>query len=513
VPIRLFAQELGTLSLVVVFMTMIAWLLYQMLSPKIGAAWAGVPGAFLGAIVLTRVLQASSLARRLALLGFQPDEVLKGLRATVDEPEAQRQQLKADPDTRRRRRKTVIMALIQLPIAILLINLSLNVRFSLGTKAEVVQTEARQPTRATLGNLTMAATGLSLLGVSFLLLARSPFGCPRASVCFASLAGAARSLVRSDLVRRVARARPERPFRVMRERLRMSVQPGAHSAGVAVTPHRRIECVLSRTVSRRSSAGAMEQNHSVIDPRQWYVEQLDVIDRIASSICRRNGVQGADAEDFGADVRLKLLQDDHAVLRKYRGASSPTTFLTVVISNLFRDYRVKHWGKWRPSAEAKRQGASRYCSRQRCIATGKRSIRRALPRERRPPNGGSCALRKLLADLPARVSRRVDDNANVDDVQASESADARVLEHERQGRVQAAKAALGRAIDRSPPEDKQIVRRHFYEGFTVADVARAVGIPQKPLYVRMKRLLEALSKDLQGQGIGPEYHDWDFAPP
>jgi len=177
-PVRLFAQELGTLSLVIVFLSMITWLLYQMLSRKIGAAWAGVPGAFLGAIVLTRVLQASSLARRLALLGFQPEEVLTGLRATVDEPAAHRQQLKADADTRRRRRKTVIVALIQLPIAILLINLSLNVRFSLGTKAEVVETESRQPTRATLGKLTMAASGLGLLGVSFLLLARSPFRMP-----------------------------------------------------------------------------------------------------------------------------------------------------------------------------------------------------------------------------------------------------------------------------------------------------------------------------------------------
>jgi RNA polymerase sigma factor (sigma-70 family) len=203
------------------------------------------------------------------------------------------------------------------------------------------------------------------------------------------------------------------------------------------------------------------------------------------------------------------------VLRKYRGASSPTTFLTVVISNLFRDYRVKHWGKWRPSAEAKRQGgvavlleAAMYRDGQTfdqacafLANDGRITVDRA-------------NLRKLLADLPPRVARRTDDNANVDDVQASETADARVLERERHERVQAAKGALGRAIDRLLPEDKLIVRLHFYEGFTIADVARAVGIPQKPLYVRMKRLLEALSKDLQAQGIGPEYHDWlDFSPP
>jgi len=74
--------------------------------------------------------------------------------------------------------QAVIIALLQLPIAILLIKASLNVRLSLGTKAEVVQTESREPTGGSLGRLTMAASGLSLLGVSFLLLARSPFRMP-----------------------------------------------------------------------------------------------------------------------------------------------------------------------------------------------------------------------------------------------------------------------------------------------------------------------------------------------
>src|SRR6185295_18838771 len=83
VPIRLFAQEAGTLSLVLFFLTMISWLMLRAFSGKIGTAWAAIPGIFLGAIGLTRILQASSAARRLALLGFQPQEVLNGLRATV----------------------------------------------------------------------------------------------------------------------------------------------------------------------------------------------------------------------------------------------------------------------------------------------------------------------------------------------------------------------------------------------------------------------------------------------
>ena len=253
----------------------------------------------------------------------------------------------------------------------------------------------------------------------------------------------------------------------------------------------------------------MERNHNVMDPRQWYVEQLDVIDRIASSICRRNGVQGADAEDFASDVRLKLLQDDYAVLRKYRGASSRTTFLTVVISNLFRDHRIKHWGKWRPSAEAKRHGevavrleAAIYRDgqtfEQACgflAQDGRLKVDRA-------------ELRKLLASLPYRTPKRVENGASVDHVASPESADGRLLDHERDARLQVAKAALGRAVDRLAPEDGLIVRLHFYEGFSIADVARAVGIPQKPLYVRVKRLLETLHEDLASQGIGRDDCDW-----
>ena len=138
----------------------------------------------LGAVVITRALMVSSEARRLAVIGYRPDDVLNGLRATVDEREAQRQQLRADPDTRRRRRKTVIAAVLLLPIAFLLINASLNVGFSLGTKAEVVQTESRDATQRSLGRLVMAASGLSLLGVGFLLLARSPFRMPPAERLF-----------------------------------------------------------------------------------------------------------------------------------------------------------------------------------------------------------------------------------------------------------------------------------------------------------------------------------------
>jgi serine/threonine-protein kinase len=175
-PIRLFAQELGTLSIVLVFLTLISWLMLNSFSDEIGTAWAAVPGVFLGAIGLTRLMQASAAARRLAVLGFQPQDVSNGLRATVDERETMRQQLRADPDTRRRRRRTLIMAVIQVPVALALIQFSLKPQIKIGGRA--VTDPPPRSIRSTPGTLTMAASGLALLGVSLILFGRSPFRMP-----------------------------------------------------------------------------------------------------------------------------------------------------------------------------------------------------------------------------------------------------------------------------------------------------------------------------------------------
>jgi RNA polymerase sigma factor (sigma-70 family) len=251
---------------------------------------------------------------------------------------------------------------------------------------------------------------------------------------------------------------------------------------------------------------------SVMDPRQLYIEHLDTINRIAESLCRRNGIRGADAEDFASDVRLKLLQDDHAVLRKYRGASSTKTFLTVVISNLFRDHRIRMWGKWRPSAEARRRGelavlleAAVYRDGQsfeEACGTLLRNDRLKVDR---------AELRRMLSELPLRApraSRRVDDVASVDDLPAPAGADNSVLDHEREERLHAAKSSLDRALARLDPEDRLIIRMHYFEGLSLAEVARALGVEQKPLYPRLKRLLAKLSTELTRDGIGPESVEW-----
>src|SRR5919109_1132038 len=87
-----------------------------------------------------------------------------------------------------------------------------------------------------------------------------------------------------------------------------------------------------------------------------FLRNLGWIERALASVCRRYGVSRDDAEDFASWAKLKLVEDDYAVLGKFRDESSITTYLTVVIAMLFRDYRVQRWGRWRPSADARRRG-------------------------------------------------------------------------------------------------------------------------------------------------------------
>ena len=89
-----------------------------------------------------------------------------------------------------------------------------------------------------------------------------------------------------------------------------------------------------------------------------FVSQLGLVERVVGFVCARHHLSPADADDFGSHARLKLIEDGYAILRKFEGRSSLRTYHTVVIERLFLDYRISAWGKWRPSAEARRCGAA-----------------------------------------------------------------------------------------------------------------------------------------------------------
>ena len=234
---------------------------------------------------------------------------------------------------------------------------------------------------------------------------------------------------------------------------------------------------------------------------------LDWVRRSALSLCRRYGLSGDEAEEVCSWINLKLVEDDYAPLRKFRGDSSVRTYLVVVVAALFRDYRASNWGRWRPSAAALRAGPlavrlETLVYRDGCTLDQAARTLRASGETDLPDRG----LAALLAQLPVRGPLRPYEagDAPLEGVAADSSAEERVSAGEQERQRQAVLAALERVLQRLPSEDRLILRLQFWKGLSVADVARTLTLPQKPLYRRIERILAQLRRDLPAEGVQPE---------
>ena len=232
-------------------------------------------------------------------------------------------------------------------------------------------------------------------------------------------------------------------------------------------------------------------------PERLFLEHLPVIDRILAIIARRNALAAADAEEFAAWARVRLTDGDYAILRKFGGRCSLKTYLSVVLSNLFRDYRNSAWGRWRPSAAATRLGPlairlEELVSRDGCALREAVGILRS---------GGAtetdAELTRLAARLPQRTTGRT---VAVDDLEETLPAEqsAPPAQDEERSRVE---HALLASIAELPDEDRVITRMRFWDGVSVADIAKALGLDQKPLYRRIETIQRRLRDSLARHGI------------
>jgi RNA polymerase sigma factor for flagellar operon FliA len=229
---------------------------------------------------------------------------------------------------------------------------------------------------------------------------------------------------------------------------------------------------------------------------------------MAMSVCRRYGLADEDAEDFASDVRLKLQENDYGIIRKFKGRSAFNTYLNVVVGNLFRDHRDKRWGKWRASAEARRLGDVAVLLETLVYRDGHTFESACTVLEQRNRRMPLAELRGIYAKLPRRTRRKLAGEPELASLAGDDDADRSLLESERDEKLQAAQAALRRALDTLDHEDRLIIKMLYFEGYTVAEIARALHIEQKPLYPRVKRLLHRMQERLLADGIRADLMDF-----
>src|SRR5688500_13959953 len=91
-------------------------------------------------------------------------------------------------------------------------------------------------------------------------------------------------------------------------------------------------------------------------PAPVFLDYVDWINRVADITCRQHGVWDADAEDVASWMRMKVIEDDYAIILNHRGDSTLKTYLASVVNRQFHEYGRQRWGRWRVSAAAERLG-------------------------------------------------------------------------------------------------------------------------------------------------------------
>lgn len=239
-----------------------------------------------------------------------------------------------------------------------------------------------------------------------------------------------------------------------------------------------------------------------------FLQNLPIIDRATAIVARRYGFTPDDTADLTSWVRLRLVENDYAALRKFRGESSIATYLSVVVAMLIRDYRAAHWGRWRPSASARRIGDLAVRLETLVFRNGHPLQQAAeILRTAGLTTKTDRELAAMLATFPHRGPIRPVEVAAeaVESMPSSSAADA-PLEHERlDAQREQSRRHLEAALADLSPEDRLVVRLRYWDALSVADIARGLGLDQKALYRRLERLLAQLRRVLALRGFKPEH--------
>ena len=242
-----------------------------------------------------------------------------------------------------------------------------------------------------------------------------------------------------------------------------------------------------------------------LTPEQLYLGHLKLIDKVAAHAARRRYFSREETEDFVSIVRLKLLEEDYRIIRKFKGDSVFRTYLTIVIQRLMLDHQNHLWGKWRPSAEAKRLGPAAV------------RLEMLMVRERLTFDEACECLRtnehvelsrEQLLDIANRLPHRNPPRRMQGEEELAELAvegkptDERVQVRETLKRRRTILDLMCEALASLTPEDRLIATMRCE--FQVSQIAKSLDLEQKPLYPRIEKILLTLRKQLEKEGVRKE---------
>jgi RNA polymerase sigma factor (sigma-70 family) len=212
---------------------------------------------------------------------------------------------------------------------------------------------------------------------------------------------------------------------------------------------------------------------------------------VIAGVARASGLPPQDAEDFGQQAHLRLVERGYGPVAAFAGRSSLRTYLTVVVRRLLLDWRNARFGKWRPSSEARRLGPAAVALDRLISRDGHRVDEAVAMLKGRPACTESAPLRRIASRLPRRVRAQAVTPETFEGLAPVGFHDP-VESHELSVARRRALARLQHALGQLPPDDRRLVELRYRRGMTIRDIAAGLGQPDKPLYRRMERIVATL---------------------
>ena len=230
----------------------------------------------------------------------------------------------------------------------------------------------------------------------------------------------------------------------------------------------------------------------------FLVANYTLIRTVVHDIIRRSRLPVTEAQDFESWVWERFVDRGASIGRQFQGRASLSSYLRVVVRRWVLDYRTAKWGKWRPSARARRLGADAIAF-ERLV---KRDGISAAPAARQlglrtPPLTVTVSGTRRRRDEPLELAHDV--------AAPAEWSPGRRLEVQlRKKTVQALRRCLLDTLASLPPGDLELLHLRHAAGLTIAAISARVDIPAKTLYRTYERLHRELRRRLEACGFSCE---------
>lgn len=241
-----------------------------------------------------------------------------------------------------------------------------------------------------------------------------------------------------------------------------------------------------------------------MDYQRLLLDHLTLIDHIVRTTGRRRHLSTAEQEDLGGFVRLRLLDDDYAVLRKFQNRSSLKTYLAMVIERLSLDFCVERWGRWRPSAVAERLGPAavlleRLTNRDGHTleeATEIMQTNHALALSPRQ-------VRDIWEQLPARIRTQEVGEEAAASVSSNQTSESNVDDAQQRASINRLERTLQSALDAIPAQDRVVLALRFDQDLSMVEIATLTGSSVPTLHRRLDRTIKDLRRAFTTAGFDP----------